>query len=383
MHPEWSVMLFSDPLTLSAERFASLKRQGYDGIILATSGVFNERLSRCLLESDMPLVCIGEPGILSRRTTNISFLRVDNRAIGAAGARYLSSLGNWRTYGFVPLPDLKMYWSISRMEGFTEEIQHAGHNCRTFRHDGDVMTEAEASALKEWLLSLPKPCAVMAATDIRAAQVVETCRECDLSIPTQVAILGVDNDVALCDFLRPSLSSVLPDHEGVGFASATALEAMLTGRRAVARMIPPLPPLRIVERETTAAATPAAHLITRALEFIQRNSTRDLKVSDVVRHLGVSRRLASLRFREFHGKSILDTITECRLDEVRRRLQTSSQSISSLSRACGFENITYLKTLFKRHSGMTMREWRERSRTPVRSAPYASPARTERTSETP
>ena len=36
----------------------------------------------------------------------------------------------------------------------------------------------------------------------------------------------------------------------------------------------------------------------RALEFIQRNSTRDLKVSDVVRHLGVSRRLASLRFQE-------------------------------------------------------------------------------------
>ena len=363
MHPEWSVMMFNDPLSLTTERFEALERQGYDGMILATSGIFNESLSQRILKSDKPTVCLGDPGMLSQRKNNISFLRIDNEAIGVAGARYLVSLGNWRSYGFVPLHDPKMYWSASRMAGFTSEIRRAGHDCRAFRPIHEMRSEADASALKEWIVGLAKPCAIMAATDMRASQVVETCRECDLSIPSQVAILGVDNDVALCDFLRPSLSSILPNHEGIGFAGAKALEALLTGGRKTARTIPPLPPLRIVERETTAAATPAAHLITRALDFIQRNSMRDLKVDDVVRHLGVSRRLASLRFREFHGKSILETITECRLDEVRRRLQTSNLPIAALSRACGFENVTYLKTLFKRHTGMTMREYRKRQQT--------------------
>lgn len=360
MHPEWSVMMFNDPLAITAERFEALERQGYDGMILATSGIFNESLSQRILESDKPIVCLGNPGMLSQRRNSISFLRVDNEAIGIAGAQYLVSLGNWRSYGFVPLPDPKMYWSASRMAGFTTEIRRAGHDCRVFRPIHEMRTEPDASALRKWIVGLPKPCAIMAATDMRASQVVETCRECDLSIPSQVAVLGVDNDVALCDFLRPSLSSILPNHEGIGFAGAKALEALLTGGRKTARTIPPLPPLRIVERETTAAATPAAHLVTRALDFIQRNSMRDLKVGDVVRHLGVSRRLASLRFREFHGKSILETITECRLDEVRRRLQTSNLPIAALSRACGFENVTYLKTLFKRHTGMTMREYRKR-----------------------
>lgn len=361
MHPEWSVMFFSDPHSITAERFEALERQGYDGMILATSGVFNERLSQRLLKSDKPTVCLGDPGMLSQRKNNISFLRIDNEAIGVAGAQYLVSLGNWRSYGFIPLPDPRMYWSAARMAGFTSEIRRTGHDCMVFRSIHEMRTEADASALREWIVGLPKPCAIMAATDMRASQVVETCRECDLSIPSQVAILGVDNDVALCDFMRPSLSSILPNHEGAGFAGAKALEALLTGGRKTARTIPPLPPLRIVERETTATATPAAHLITRAMEFIQRNSTRNLKVGDVVRYLGVSRRLASLRFREFNDKTILETITECRLAEVCGKLTSTNQKIAAISRECGFSNITYLKTLFRRHFGMTMKEWRRRA----------------------
>ena len=247
MHPEWSVMMFNDPLAITAERFEALERQGYDGMILATSGIFNESLSRRILKSDKPTVCLGNPGMLSQRRNNISFLRVDNEAIGMAGAQYLVSLGNWQSYGFLPLPDPKMYWSAARMAGFISEIRRAGHDCRVFRPIHEMRTEPDASALRKWIVGLPKPCAIMAATDMRASQVVETCRECDLSIPSQVAVLGVDNDVALCDFLRPSLSSILPNHEGIGFAGAKALEALLAGEK---RKCPPPPP---------PPASPAAH----------------------------------------------------------------------------------------------------------------------------
>lgn len=362
--PEWSIMLFNNAQGLTARHFADFEQQRYDGILLATSGTANEELARSVLKSNMPVVCIGAPGVIAGRRFQAAFLRLDNLAVGATGAKYLLSLGNWRTLGYVPLFDTNMYWSQMRLQGFLEESRARGHAHDVFEASFADSAE-DASALKEWLSALPKPCAIMAASDARAIEVVSACRECGISIPDQVAILGVDNDVSLCDFSRPSLSSILPDHEGIGFAAARELARLMNGKDDTpARTIKPIRNMQIIERETTATATPAAHLIVRALDYIRRNSSHDIKVEDVVRHLGVSRRLADLRFKEFHSKTILETITECRLDEVCNKLASTNQKIDAISRECGFRNVTYLKTLFRRNFGMTMREWRKKQAIP-------------------
>ena len=49
---------------------------------------------------------------------------------------------------------------------------------------------------------------------------------------------------------------------------------------------------------------------------------------------------------------------ETRLTEVKRRLRKTKQSIRGISRECGFANPNHLKNLFKRHFGMSMREYR-------------------------
>ena len=48
-----------------------------------------------------------------------------------------------------------------------------------------------------------------------------------------------------------------------------------------------------------------------------------------------------------------------RLTEVKRRLRKTKQSIRGISRECGFANPNHLKNLFKRHFGMSMREYRK------------------------
>ena len=82
------------------------------------------------------------------------------------------------------------------------------------------------------------------------------------------------------------------------------------------------------------------------------------RVPDVVAHLGISRRLADKRFREYQGETILQTITRIRLDEVKRRLRETKIPIKAISSACGFPDANYLKVLFKRHVGMAMRDYR-------------------------
>ena len=72
----------------------------------------------------------------------------------------------------------------------------------------------------------------------------------------------------------------------------------------------------------------------------------------------MSRRLADLRFQQFSGETINETIIRCRLDAVKKLLATTNRPIKLVSTACGYADLAYLKTLFKRRFGLTMRAYR-------------------------
>ena len=81
-----------------------------------------------------------------------------------------------------------------------------------------------------------------------------------------------------------------------------------------------------------------------------------------MKHIKCSRRLADLRFRELQGMSILDAITERRLDEVKRLLTGTRDKMDAIASSCGYRNPTYLKNLFKKRFGMSMRDFRASAR---------------------
>lgn len=84
----------------------------------------------------------------------------------------------------------------------------------------------------------------------------------------------------------------------------------------------------------------------------------DDDVQDVADYLNVSRSLLDLRFREHLGESVYASILNVRLEEVKRRLRTSSDQIGRIAVDCGWENPASLKNLFKRLYGVSMRDWR-------------------------
>jgi AraC-like DNA-binding protein len=172
-------------------------------------------------------------------------------------------------------------------------------------------------------------------------------------------VLGVDNDEMMCEFDSPTISSVLPRHDKVGEMAVKALARMFRewpkgkARREICDE------QTVVERESTAPLTPATHLITSALDFIRQNVTKSITTDDVVRHLGVSRSLASLRFREYQGETIRETILRMRLDELKKRLASTQMSVSKVARVCGFTDIPHLQVVFKRRFGLPMGKWRK------------------------
>ena len=92
-------------------------------------------------------------------------------------------------------------------------------------------------------------------------------------------------------------------------------------------------------------------------------SRKTVDYLNVIRHVGASRSLLQLCFRQVCGKSILEDILDVRLAEVRRQLKKTRRPVLQIGRDCGFKAPNYLKRLFKKRFGMSMREYRAQNRT--------------------
>ena len=361
--PYCSVTIDNMPDMLTPEKVRALGRQGLSGILTSEIGMTQEVTDE-FARLDVPMIVMSAPDPrLSSRKSNIAFVGMDEEGIGALGAKYLISLGAVNSYGFVAsyrgLP-----WSDLRKRGFTDTIRAAGHAARTMDGPENLSiapgSPGDIAKLENWLLDLPKPAAVMTDHDARAAQVLECCARLGLKVPQQVSVLGVDNDRVICDFTVPTLSSVLPDHEQVGYRAAEQLASMMAVRenKIAKTKVVRCPPKTVVVRESSRPFTPSARLIHQALAFIDQRACEGIRVTDVVKHLGVSRALADLRFRQVENKSILEAILDRRLAEVTRLLLCTNDSITRISLLCGFRNPKHLKRLFKQRTGTTMRDFR-------------------------
>lgn len=359
MHPNWHTRLFQMPSEFTPDAFLAESAVGLDGIIASEPGP--DETAALVRDSKIPVSFIGDPGpVLSARRSGIAFTRNDDDQIGRIGARYLVSLGAHRAYGFVPTTS-RQYWSDSRERGFTEELKLRKAEPVVFRSPGAAGSREDLAALKEWLAALPKPAAVMTAWDTRATQVLNLCQEARIKVPRHISVLGVDNDELLDESCVPPLTSILPDHEKLGYAAARALERLMAER--VHKESRPflIRPVKVVERESAIASTPTSHLLSSSLEFIRKNAVKGIRVDDVAKALGISRRLADLRFQQFSGETINEAITRQKLDAVKKLLATTDRPIKVISEACGYTDLAYLKTLFKRRFGCTMRDWRRQN----------------------
>lgn len=357
-HCHWRMTIFNGPDTTPETLVRDLGTGLYDGVI--TSESETDDAIATLAGLNLPLVFIGWHGNLDRMpSARVAFVRNDDEDIGRLGARYLRSLGKFRSFGFVR-SDPRTYWSLLREKGFRAELARNDERMTPFKLSAAAHDPAGDRALSDWLKSLPQPAAVMVSYDELAVRVLDACRGAGIDVPRQMAVLGVDNDALLCDFATPPLSSVYPNHLREGETAAAELDLLMASRRRSARA-PHHAVCRektIVERASTATLAPAAHLVEDALRYIRQNADRALRVEDVVRHLHVSRRLADLRFREFDGGTIAGEIRKARLARVAERLRETNLPINKIASAGAFENLQHLANAFRRQYGASMSEYR-------------------------
>ena len=216
---------------------------------------------------------------------------------------------------------------------------------------------------------MPRQTAIFAVNDNTAAEVAEAARIAHRAIPRELTLLGVDNNTAICEASKPTISSISIDHERSGY-----LAAKLIGELASANSVPPssvlsesnpatktIGPLLAVRRDSTRGSGRREPFILEAVEMIRREASSGLTAARLARRFPCSRSLFYLRFREAMGHSVLDEILNVRLEKVFTLLSQTDTPIGAIADFCGFRSAIALKWIFRKRTGMSMREWRARN----------------------
>lgn len=335
-----------------------LKRMIPDADGLLVDHLSDEVEFRQLLDAPLPIVRFNTK-VPPTSNAQHAFVHVDDGAIGFAAANYLLSLGSFRSFGFVPAHG-RRFWSEKRGRAFALRLHQRGHDCQIFSGVSEKAAE-DIVGLSKWIKALPKPTALFAAWDARAVETLEACRKARVNVPRQAVLIGVDNDEITCEHTSPPLTSIEPDTEREGYEGARLLDLLMKRRTPKHKRIVLGPVKRIVERTSTRPPAPATQLIDRALTFIKSNAASGITPKDVADHVGVSRSLLDLRFRELEDKTIGEHIQATRLALLSGLIRRTNRPLADLTHECGFSSVNSAKEIFRKHYGMSMRDYRTRN----------------------
>lgn len=362
---EWRLDIVRSEKDVSASAITEACLHRADGFIIAITDPFVPL--NALVASGVPFVTIENHFLAQDVVSPLArHIRLDNHAIGDIGAREFIAEGRYSTFGFVPERKGFAVWSQDRRQGFEDAIHRCGGVFSVFPSSPTDGRSERIGNLAKWLKRLPRPAAIMAADDSVAMDVLQACSAARLRVPSDIAVLGVDDEDFICENTTPPLSSIRPNFIEAGRLAAETLERMMRGgsqRRGEPTEITVKGENEVIRRASTTREASSGPLVQRAIAFIRQNAKRGIGVRDVVAHLRVSRSLADLRFREVRGESILSVITTARLTELKTQLANTATPIGEITRSLGWTSENYPKNLFRKKFGISMKEYRESHRT--------------------
>lgn len=304
-----------------------------------------------------PIVFIDhDPATLAKGCFNV----LQNSVLtGEAAARELM-LTDRRHFAYVPFAG-KWWWNDERERGFANSLALNGFTFRKFstRHT-DLHSQNYICDLRRFLTMLPKPCAVFAANDKEAELVLFEANSLGLSIPDDLAIVGVDDFEPICEHTVPKLTSIRPDLYRAGELSVLMLAAILRdGARYRGSHVRRYAAECVVRRESSRVLKTLPDRETQAaLDLIRKEACNGLKAETVIQTYSCSRGPAARRFRATTGHSIQEEIHAVQITRTKTLLADPRQQIKAIASFCGFTNPNSLGKFFLRETGMTMSEWR-------------------------
>lgn len=307
------------------------------------------------LADSMPVVYLDGDPKLCQGDSSLCVLS-DSSEIAVAAAKELLLL-NREIYAFVGYGDPTVWWTVERYAAYASAIGMHGKNCVTLPEFPLPYTK-RLEHLRKWLLSFHSPVAVFAANDDVAAEVADAAVNVGLKIPEDVALIGVDDDVEVCERMNPTISSVRPDFENAGYICAEWLDRKLHEKDVVGG-IRRFGMLYVAHRESTRKKGFTDKRVACAIEFIRKRACDGIGVAEVAATMGCSRRFAEILFARHTERTILQELTEARLEMAKSLLGRRGIPISEIAARCGWSSSATLRRVFAERYGKSPRDWRK------------------------
>jgi len=327
------------------------KDWGADGII---GQLYNDMDIQKILDSKIPIIAQD----FKERFKELPNITGSYREAGLMGASYFLQKGfkNFAFYGFNDI-----VWSRERAEGYEEKIKSVGFKVHYFEHRKSRSTDLwyfKSNSLSKWLLSLPKPIALMTCDDNQGLHITEACKQNKIRIPEEVAVLGVDNDEMLCELSDPPLSSIGLDIEKGGYDTAKLMEHMIKNGHDDHYDIF-VKPTQIITRQSTDIYATNDDYIASTLKYIHKNIEKNLQVDEVVKQVPLSRRTLEKRFLHITGYPIYKYIFNLRIEKFTQKLLETDQTIFEIAMDLGLNDSKNIARQFKQVKGCNPIEYRK------------------------
>ncbi len=313
----------------------------------------NKRVIDRLVQWDKPVV-FAAANIRHPSADSLYRVRADNREVGMMGFHYLRERG-FKRFLFAGYSDQP--FSVHRQKGFQQAAEHAGCSVETL----DACEKNWDNVLRHRLQQNPVPMAVMAAADDLGIRIIHAGIASNLSIPEQLAVLGVDNHAMICRLCHPTLSSIDPGTERIGETSANLLKQLLNGTAEAPSEIR-VKPVRTVTRASTDVLSTDDPNMRRVYAFIRDNTCEGIAFSELVKLSNMSRRGLENKYKLTFGMTLGQHMTHVRVARARELLECTDMVTPDIAAECGWPSASHMSVMFKRFAGISPSAYRKATR---------------------
>lgn len=100
--------------------------------------------------------------------------------------------------------------------------------------------------------------------------------------------------------------------------------------------------------------------VLKVQDFINKHLTEEIRLNDVAALVGMSPSAFSRFFKLSTSKTLSEYVVDIRLGMAARRLVDTTDSVSEICYACGFNTLSNFNRLFRKHKGCNPTEFREK-----------------------
>ena len=323
---------------------------------LQPSGLITEWLPKktdqlLQLKLNIPTIVVATdqiiPSALSADVDDWAVGREAAETFSFTGFRSLACLGNGTPY------------SDQRIEGFKKAFSNTELPFSVYIENGFEDTRYSESfhrpsmEMNNWLELLPKPVGIFAVHDPLGRFLCSACTQLGLEIPTDVSVIGANNDPLVCGLTYPMLSSVSIPWDTLGEQVATAMEKMIAGEKLQTEEPILVQPSGVILRHSANHLALEDPLLRRAMSFLNERMQAQISIGILCEELNIPRRTLERKFKEQFKCTPWEMLCQLRVKKAKQLLAETNHPISMISELAGFNDAERMAVVFKRISGNT------------------------------